>query len=187
MIILASNSPRRKQLLAKLTKQFDVIPSSTTEVTTASRPCEACKELACRKAIDVFAHLPSNNKDDAVVIGCDTVVDVDGVVFGKPVDADDAKRMLRILSGREHFVHTGYCLTSRLSVEVGVATTKVVFRTLTENDIDNYVNSGAPLDKAGAYGIQETDFVQSVQGSYDNVVGFPTEQIAELLERWQKV
>ena len=138
-------------------------------------------ELACHKAVDVFTHTDCGKQSGAVVIGCDTVVDLDGEVLGKPKTADEAAEMLRSLSGRTHLVHTGYAVVSQGFVDVGVETTQVTFRKLTDEDVAVYVASGAPMDKAGAYGIQETDFVSDVVGSYDNVIGFPTEQINRLL------
>ena len=181
MIILASGSPRRKQLLKKLTEDFVVVPSTCAEVTTAALPRLAARELACHKAVDVFTHTDCGKQSGAVVIGCDTVVDLDGVVLGKSGTADEAAEMLRSLSGRTHLVHTGYAVVSQGFVDVGVETTQVTFRKLTDEDVAVYVASGAPMDKAGAYGIQETDFVSGVVGSYDNVIGFPTEQINRLL------
>ncbi len=181
MIILASGSPRRKQLLKKLTEDFVVVPSTCAEVTTAALPRLAARELACHKAVDVFTHTDCGKQSGAVVIGCDTVVDLDGVVLGKPGTAEEAAEMLRLLSDRIHLVHTGYAVVSQGFVDVGVETTQVTFRKLTDEDVAVYVASGAPMDKAGAYGIQETDFVSGVVGSYDNVIGFPTEQINRLL------
>lgn len=107
MIILASGSPRRKQLLKKLTEDFVVVPSTCAEVTTAALPRLAARELACHKAVDVFTHTDCGKQSGAVVIGCDTVVDLDGDVLGKPGTADEAAEMLRSLSGRTHLVHTG--------------------------------------------------------------------------------
>ena len=183
MIVLASNSPRRKQLMAKITTEFCVVPSTAKEVTTAVTPHDAARELACHKALDVLARLPAEQRAQATVVGCDTVVDVDNTVLGKPADEKEAGRMLHMLSDRTHKVHTGYCVASLDGIAVGVATTDVTFRKLTDKDIDDYVASGGPMDKAGAYGIQETDFVASIDGSYDNVMGLPTETLAKLLKK----
>lgn len=183
MIVLASNSPRRKQLMAKITTEFYVVPSTAKEVTTAATPHDVARELACHKALDVLAHLPAEQRAQATVVGCDTVVDVDNTVLGKPADEKEAGRMLHMLSDRTHKVHTGYCVASLDGIAVGVATTDVTFRKLTDKDIDDYVASGGPMDKAGAYGIQETDFVASIGGSYDNVMGLPTETLAKLLKK----
>ena len=138
MIILASGSPRRKQLLKKLTEDFVVVPSTCAEVTTAALPRLAARELACHKAVDVFTHTDCGKQSGAVVIGCDTVVDLDGEVLGKPKTADEAAEMLRSLSGRTHLVHTGYAVVSQGFVDVGVETTQVTFRKLTDEDVAAY-------------------------------------------------
>lgn len=179
--ILASGSPRRKELLSKITTEFTVIPSDAVEVTTAAAPSDMCRELACRKALDIFNKLPVADRTDSIVIGCDTVVDLDGKVLGKPHSAQQATQMLQALSARTHKVHTGYCIVSANKVACGTESTLVTFRTLSEADIAAYVASGAPMDKAGAYGIQETDFVANYDGSFDNVMGLPTETLAKLL------
>lgn len=179
--ILASGSPRRKELLSKITTEFTVIPSEANEVTTAAEPRDMCRELACRKALDIFNKLPVADRTDSIVIGCDTVVDLDGKVLGKPHSAQQATQMLQALSARTHKVHTGYCIVSTNKVACGTESTLVTFRTLSSSEIDAYVASGAPMDKAGAYGIQETDFVANYDGSFDNVMGLPTETLAKLL------
>lgn len=176
-LILASNSPRRRELLSKLNSNFDIIPSVGEEVSTARLPVDVAKELANRKALEIFKVHP-----DAVVIGCDTVVELDGQLLGKPKDEADAKRMLTALSGKTHQVHTGVCIVHKMGVWLFADTTQVTFSTLTQKQIDDYVATGSPLDKAGAYGIQDSGFVCDIAGSYDNVVGFPTERIAEVLQ-----
>lgn len=179
--ILASGSPRRKELLSKITTEFTVIPSEANEVTTAAEPRDMCRELACRKASDIFRKLPADRRNDSIVIGCDTIVELCGQVLGKPHSTKEAMQMLQSLSGRMHVVHTGYCVVSANKVVCGTESTLVTFRTLSSSDIDAYVASGAPMDKAGAYGIQETDFVVRYDGSYDNVIGLPTETLAHIL------
>ena len=179
--ILASGSPRRKELLSKITTEFTVIPSEANEVTTAAEPSDMCRELACRKALDIFNKLPVADRTDSIVIGCDTVVELCGHVLGKPHSTMEATQMLQALSARTHKVHTGYCIVSANKVACGTESTLVTFRTLSEADIAAYVASGAPMDKAGAYGIQETDFVANYDGSFDNVMGLPTETLAKLL------
>lgn len=176
-IVLASNSPRRKELLAKIVPDFEVIPSTDPEQSTATDPTAFVKELAFHKAMSVHA---SNR--DALVIGCDTVVDLDGQILGKPSSPEHAKQMLRALSGRTHKVHTGAFVIYNTRMFLFCESTSVTFRHLSDAEIDAYVNSGAAMDKAGAYGIQECDFVQSYSGSYDNVVGFPTERIKDVLD-----
>lgn len=177
-LILASGSPRRKQLLSTLRNQFEIIPSSADEISTAALPKQKVVENACRKAVEVY----KKNKD-ACVVGCDTVVDLNGEVLGKPTDSDDAKTMLARLSGRTHLVHTGICVISPCGVWVGSDTSKVMFRSLSVQEIADYVATGSPLDKAGSYGIQDSDFVRNIEGSYNNVMGFPTETIAPVLDR----
>ena len=176
-VVLASASPRRRELMKLLTDDFEIMPADIDESAEGCGAFEAAEMIARRKCMCIAKKLDS----DAIVIGCDTVVDLDGVMLGKPGTADEAAEMIRSLSGRTHLVHTGYAVVSQCFVDVGVETTQVTFRKLTDEDVAVYVASGAPMDKAGAYGIQETDFVSDVVGSYDNVIGFPTEQINRLL------
>jgi len=180
-LILASNSPRRKELLSKLPFEYDVIPSHIEENSTAAEPFDVCTELACRKAADVFAA-----NSDCAVIGCDTVVDLNGNLLGKPANACDALNMLRALSGKVHKVHTGVCVMSPIGVWTFCETTKVRFRNLTEEEIAEYVEKGSAMDKAGAYGIQDSGFVSEIDGDYDNVVGFPTEKVEKVLKQIYK-
>lgn len=176
-LILASNSPRRRELLSKLNYTYDVIPSGCEEYTNAAAPADMVKELACRKALDVY-----RQHSDALVIGCDTVVDVDGKVLGKPKSCDEAVAMLRQLSGRTHKVHTGVCVMSQRSIHIFADTSLVAFDKLSDERIRKYVDTGSPMDKAGAYGIQDSGFVKNIQGSYDNVVGLPTERLKTVLK-----
>lgn len=176
-LILASNSPRRKELLSKLNYTFAVIPSVGEEVSTAKLPVDIAKELANRKALEVFKAYP-----DAVVIGCDTVVELDGQLLGKPKSVADAKQMLTALSGKTHLVHTGVCIVHKMGIWLFADTTEVVFSDLSAQQIDDYIATGSPMDKAGAYGIQDSGFVSRIVGSYDNVVGFPTERVAVILQ-----
>lgn len=176
-LILASNSPRRRELLSKLNYAFSVIPSVGEETSTAKLPVDIAKELANRKALEVFKTHP-----DAVVIGCDTVVELDGQLLGKPKDVADAKQMLTALSGKTHLVHTGVCIVHKLGVWLFADTTQVVFDNLSPQQMVDYIATGSPMDKAGAYGIQDSGFVSHIVGSYDNVVGFPTERVAVILQ-----
>jgi len=175
-LILASNSPRRKELLSKLNYQFEIIPSVGEEVSTAKLPVDIAKELANRKALEVFKAHP-----DAVVIGCDTVVEIDGQLLGKPASECQAKQMLTALSGKTHQVHTGVCIVHKMGVWLFADTTEVVFKSLSDKQILDYIATGSPMDKAGAYGIQDSGFVSHIVGSYDNVVGFPTERVGQIL------
>ncbi len=174
---MASNSPRRKELLAKIVPDFEVIPSTEPEQSSATDPTAFVKELAFHKAMSVHA-----KNRDALVIGCDTVVDLDGHILGKPSSPDHAKQMLRALSGRTHKVHTGTFIIYKTQTFLFCETTSVTFKQLSDAEIDAYVESGAAMDKAGAYGIQECGFVESYDGSYDNVVGFSTERVKNVLD-----
>lgn len=177
-LILASNSPRRRELLSQLDYPFEIIPSTCEEISTAVKPTDIVQELASRKATEVFAKYP-----DAVVIGCDTVVDFNGEIMGKPKDHDDASRMIHALSGNTHFVHTGVCVLSPVGVWLFCDSTKVHFRKLTESEIQNYIDSGEADGKAGAYGIQDdSHFAASYDGDFDNVVGLPTYRVREILD-----
>ena len=177
-LILASNSPRRKELLSQLNYTFEIIPSVGEEVSTAKLPVDIAKELANRKALEVFKAQP-----DAVVIGCDTVVELDGQLLGKPKDNTQATQMLTALSGKTHLVHTGVCIVHKMGVWLFADTTQVVFKNLSPIQIADYVATGSPLDKAGAYGIQDSGFVSHIVGSYNNVVGFPTERVSQILQQ----
>lgn len=175
-LILASSSPRRRELLSKLNYEFEVVPADCDEMTFASAPCDMVKEIALHKALNVYKRYP-----DCCVIGCDTVVDVDGKVLGKPKDAFDAKNMLALLSDRKHKVHTGVCVMSKAAIYLFVETSEVTFDRLSAERISEYVATGSPMDKAGAYGIQDSGFVKQISGSYNNVMGLPTERIKDVL------
>ena len=181
-LILASNSPRRRELLSKLDYPFEIIPSNCEEVTASVKPTDIVKDLAKLKASEVFASHP-----DCVVIGCDTVVDFNGVIFGKPKDHADACRMLHELSGNTHYVHTGVCVLSPVGKWLFCDSTKVVFRVLTDAEIEHYVDSGQAYGKAGAYGIQDDScFAASFEGDFDNVVGLPTYSVQQILSEIYK-
>ena len=170
-IILASQSPRRRELLANITEDFEVIVSDVEEILPAGlSPEEVPEYLASLKARAVADRYP-----DRVVIGADTVVIYDGIPLGKPRDDADAKRMLRMLSGRVHKVVTGCCIIKGDRVRVFSQTTKVEFYQLTDDEIDSYVATGEPSDKAGAYGIQGKGMllVKGIEGDYYNVMGLP--------------
>lgn len=176
-LILASNSPRRKELLSTLKYPFEIIPSNVPEVTNAIKPTEIVQELALQKAEDVFKRHP-----DCVVIGSDTVVDFNGEVMGKPCDHADAVRMLKRLSGKIHQVHTGVCVITPTAKWLFCDSTDVIFRNLTDDEINSYVNSGGADGKAGAYGIQDSGFVERYVGDYDNVVGLPVYRVKKILD-----
>ena len=176
-LILASNSPRRRELLRQITTNFTVEPSLYEERAGGLSACETVELFARGKAREVFSRFPHS-----VVLGADTVVALDGIVLGKPKDREDARRMLRLLSGRAHEVYTGVCLISDGKEAYHVAKTRVILNELGEELIDEYVKSGLPLDKAGAYGIQDGyPLVKECEGSYTNVVGLPVEDVRMML------
>ncbi len=185
-IVLASASPRRRELLEQVGIEFDVLSSDIEESPLdGETPPEHAARLAAEKARDVASRI----EKDATrwVIGSDTIVVIDGVVLGKPDDKEDAARMLRKLSGQEHRVMTGYSIINSLTGEEldGVVETKVKVKPLTDDEIEGYVASGEPMDKAGAYAIQGLGafMIQEIEGSYSNVVGLPICQVVEDLER----
>ncbi|MGE5453750.1 MAG: Maf family protein [Methylocystaceae bacterium] len=179
-IILASASPRRYQLLQQVGLEFMVIPAEIKEDISASSPGKLAEILAAQKAEWVAGQYPQ-----AVVIAADTIVVADERVLGKPADRDDARLMLRLLSGREHQVITGLsvqCLEQHFKKTV-TEITKVLFRNLTDEEIETYLHSGEPFDKAGAYGIQGLGalFVERIEGCYFNVVGLPLNRLNQVL------
>jgi septum formation protein len=174
-LILASGSPRRRELLELLRVPFTVV---IPEVDESQQPGERPLALVRRLAVDKAAAV-----EGGLVLAADTIVEVDGEVLGKPADPDDARRMLRRLSGRSHRVHTGVAVRRGEHVRVETATTVVTFVALTAPMIEWYLATGEPFDKAGAYAIQGTGgvFVEAVRGSVSNVVGLPLTSVARLL------
>jgi len=181
-LILASRSPRRLHLLRQIGLEPQVIPCDVPEDFLPDRsPAENARELAVAKANAVAVFI-----DRGCVLGADTIVSIDGQLLGKPTDAHDARRMLRLLSGKIHRVHTGYALIDRPSGRImsGVEETFVQFRELPDEEIAEYVEGGSPMDKAGAYGIQDdygAVFVKRVEGCYYNVVGLPLSAVYSAL------
>lgn len=180
-IILASGSPRRRELLEMLgVKDLEIIPARGQELPHPElSPAGLVKELSRAKAAEVAEDHP-----DAVVIGADTVVSVDGSVLGKPRDGQNAARMLRILSGRAHEVFTGVTVMKNGAVQSFVERTQVRFRKLSEEEIEAYVATGEPMDKAGAYGIQGVAslFVEGIDGDFFNVMGLPVCRLGTILK-----
>lgn len=188
-MILASQSPRRRALLADAGFTLVVVPASIDET---PRPSETPVELVCRLAAEKAEAVRSSlaaAPDDGLLVAADTIVWVGGEALGKPADAADAARMLRALSGRTHHVSTGVCAMllrtdGSLSVESRfVETTEVTFWDLTDEQVAAYVDTGEPLDKAGAYGIQGTGrlLVRGIRGDYENVVGLPVSRLVREL------
>lgn len=225
-IILASASPRRRELLTQIGLEFQVVVSNVEETVTETAPAAVVEELSAQKAEGVLQMLGTqktsdrkaqvdqpDEKDDQVfeesdclIIGSDTIVAVDGQILGKPKDPEDAKRMLRMLQGRAHEVYTGVTVLkvrwdgteqNKLGdgdtvpgVQVERRTfheeTKVIFFPMTEEEIETYVASLDPLDKAGAYGIQGfcARYIQGIEGDYNNVVGLPVGRLYQEIKDW---
>lgn len=181
MIILASGSPRRQSLLAHLGVSFEIDVSNLDEVIPDGvAPKDAAEMMAVGKARSVAERHP-----DKMVLAADTIVVLDGTILGKPDSPEEARRMLRSLSGRTHAVYTGVALVRRDSGRevVDHEKTLVTFSPLTGDEIDEYVASGSPFDKAGAYGIQDDRgalFVCSIEGDYYNVMGLPVSKVYRL-------
>lgn len=183
-MILASASPRRRELLGQLGRAFEVIVSGLEE---APWPGEKPASYALRNAGDKGREVLGRVEGDVAIVAADTIVVLGDRILEKPRDADEAKAMLRELSGREHEVITGLCVLSRrgtdLRFQADAVRTAVVFRALSETEIAAYVATGEPMDKAGAYAIQggAAAFVVETRGSYSNVVGLPLDELRRML------
>ena len=180
--ILASASPRRKEILENAGYSFEIIVSDADEnITEVMTPEKTVEELAKRKAMAVL-----KDNADAVVFGCDTVVDIDGKILGKPTDDEDAFNMLSMLSGRTHTVSTGVCICSADKVSVFSNTTEVEFYELSEETIRGYIATGECSDKAGSYGIQGYGnvLVKEIKGDYFSVMGLPVSESARVLSEF---
>ncbi len=184
--ILASKSPRRRELIGEIIDSFEIVTAEVDEsLPEGIHPREGVEILAVRKGEAVARRLGG----DCVVISSDTLVEVDGVALGKPRDEDEARAMLRSLSGRAHNVHTGVAVHFGGRVFSDVDSTAVYFKEMTELDIEGYVASGDPMDKAGAYGIQSGggQFVEKTEGNYDTVVGLSVSLTKRLIEEAVKI
>lgn len=180
-VILASKSPRRKALLGEIFKEFEIKVSEVDEeLEEGVSVISGVEILSVRKGAAVAAE-----NTDALVISSDTLVERDGIALGKPIDESEAFEMLKSLSGRSHNVHTGVAVHYNGRVFSGVASSAVYFRTLTDSEILEYVESGAPMDKAGAYGIQGEagKFVSHYEGDFDTIVGLSLRLTKELIEK----
>lgn len=179
-VVLASASPRRRELLAEAGILFEVIVSPAEEIHDASMP----PDVLCEMNATLKASAVANIRPDATVIGSDTLVFIDGVPLGKPADLSEAREMLRRLSGRTHQVCTGVCVIyPDGGKNVFHDTTEVTFLPLDEAAIDRYIAVANPLDKAGAYGIQESGelIISGISGSYDTVMGLPVDKVIAAL------
>lgn len=200
-IILASASPRRRELLTQIGLDFDVVVSETEEKITSTEPAKVVEELSAQKAEAVWGwmHLQTDADSvekiaatqDYIVIGSDTVVACDGKILGKPGTVENAVAMLRMLQGREHEVYTGVTILSSKNGEQRKLTfherTVVHFSPMSEEEIREYVATGDPMDKAGAYGIQGfcARYISGIEGDYNNVVGLPVGRVYQELRRLQ--
>ena len=179
MIILASKSPRRRQLLSMMGLDFIVQTADIDETMDKSQtPAHEVAAVSARKAAKIAAMHP-----DDVIVSADTIVVIDGKILGKPKDEQDAARMLRMLSGRTHTVYTGLTVHADGESKTQVVGTDVTFRELTDAEIAAYIKTKEPMDKAGAYGIQEKGamFVKRINGDFYNVVGLPVARLAREL------
>ncbi|HZJ77231.1 MAG TPA: Maf family protein [Clostridia bacterium] len=183
-IILASASPRRKEILENAGLEFSVCVAEIDETVEENLSAEKTAiKLAEKKASTVAKSYPNH-----IVLGVDTVVAVEDKILGKPKSEEDAVSMLKTLSGREHFVCTGVCIISKTTKKSFCQKTKVKFYNLTDEEIREYVKTGEPMDKAGAYGIQGKGcvFVQGIEGDYFNVVGLPVARTVKELKKMNK-
>lgn len=181
-IILASASPRRRDLLAQVGCDFVVMTSTIIEDNAQALPPHELAILQAKdKALDVFSKVQTHD----VVIGADTIVVLDGQVYGKPVDKNDARRMLTNLSGKEHQVITGIAVVTADKVWTDFVVTNVKIGDIKAGEIESYLTTGEPMDKAGAYAIQGVGalFVESISGCYANVVGLPLNKLSDLLKK----
>ncbi|MBT3368457.1 MAG: septum formation inhibitor Maf [Nitrospina sp.] len=180
-LILASQSPRRLELLQQITDQFEVVPSSVEEkLDYGLRPEENVRLLARAKAENVAKNYP-----ECWVIGADTLVALHQEILGKPVDVSDAHRILSRLSGKEHRVMTGVCVVSPKKTLDTAVTSNVRFKSLTDEEISNYIQTGEPMDKAGAYAIQGKGnfMIREFSGSKSNIIGLPIDELKTLLAK----
>lgn len=177
--ILASKSPRRREILCDLGISFEIITADTDESCNLTDPRAYVEELALRKALAVLDKTDS----DAIIIASDTVVACGGEILGKPCDRADAGRMLDMLSGSKHDVISGIALVSKEKTAVASEVTHVIFDTLSDSDKEIYLNSNEPYDKAGAYAIQglASMWIKGIEGDYFNVVGLPVKRLHDLL------
>jgi len=191
-IVLASASPRRKELLAQVGFEFDIITSDCEEITTKTKPSEVVEELSYLKATDVADKLDKQS-ERLLIIGSDTVVALDDIIMGKPNDEEDAFLMLKALQGREHSVITGVTM---IFTEPGKEDKKIVFSketkvwfyTMNDDEIRAYIDTKEPMDKAGSYAIQGlcAAYIERIEGDYNTVVGLPVAEICKVLREYKE-
>ena len=183
MFILASQSPRRKSLMKRdIIDDFSIVVSDVDETVDPSlSPLEAVRTIAKRKGDKISKQYPKD-----IVVSADTIVVIDNMIIGKPIDEKDAERILHLLNNRTHEVITAYCIYAPNKFIEHHVISYVTFNNLSDEFIKEYIKTGSPMDKAGAYGIQDEDkfpIVKSYQGSLNNIIGFPSEEIKEDLKK----
>lgn len=195
-IVLASASPRRRELLTQIGIKFDIKVSDVEEKVTATEPAQVVQELSRQKAEAVFLSYEKELETDeeaeiepVLVIGADTIVACDDMILGKPVDEADAARMLRLLAGRSHTVYTGVTFAykgEKQEIYSFYEATKVHFAVMTDEEIRTYLSTKEPMDKAGSYGIQGffARYITGIEGDYNNVVGLPVCRVYQELKRF---
>lgn len=182
-ILLGGNSPRRRKLLSGLNIPYTTVQTACDEHFPANLRGEDIPRYICREKADAYK---AQLQEDEILITADTIVWIDGQMLGKPKDKTEAKEMLRMLSGKTHQVYTAISLTTRCSQETLSDRTDVTFKSLTEEEIEDYVEKYLPLDKAGAYGVQEWIGyigVEKIEGSFYNVMGLPTHILYDALKK----
>ena len=177
-IILASASPRRKELISKIFDNVEFMPQNVDENIKENNPKELVKKLSLKKLNNLDLKYP-----DSLIISADTIVVFNNKVYGKPKDIEDAVRILSELNGNTHIVYTGVCIYFNGNKDVFVEESKVTFKQMTPDYIRKYVDEKKPLDKAGAYGVQDNEVVKSFEGSYTNIVGLPVERLESELKK----
>lgn len=185
-IYLASRSPRRAELLTQIGISFEVLPSDIDEsVVDGESPAAYVVRLAREKAAVCLDGLRQDEATLLPILAADTTVSIDGIILGKPENDENARAMLRRMSGRRHEVHTGIAVATEQGIETALSTTYVEMKLLSDVEIAAYIATGEPRDKAGAYGIQGLagTFIQHIEGSYSGVMGLPIYETAELLKR----
>lgn len=192
-IILASGSPRRKEILEQVRIPFEIRVSTCEERITKSIPSDIVMELSCQKAEDISSRLSQTEKEDCLIIGADTIVALDNQILGKPSDEAEAFSMLSALSGISHQVYTGVTLIhwkkNTKEIRTFYEQTEVFFYSITPKQIKAYIATGEPMDKAGAYGIQglAAAFVRKIDGDYYNVVGLPVSRLLQEMHTFQSI
>lgn len=193
MLVLASSSPRRRELLQEWGYCFEIVDGTASEIVpNGASPAEAVMEIAGRKALEGWKNWQNQGGNSTdIVLGADTLVVLDGTMLGKPTDEEDARKMLSFLSGRAHQVMTGIALVDKATIFEektgylgGVEVTTVAFREISQKEIEAYIATGEPMDKAAAYGIQgkAAKFVDYIEGSLTNVIGLPKELLQQKLK-----